>query len=37
MSNAHAWGPDDQMGAMNHVMQETVAPPVEDRGARPDL
>ena len=34
-----AWGPDDQIGAMNHVMQETLAPLLKtvERGRIYDL
>ena len=39
MGNGNAWGPDDQIGAMNHVMQETVVPLLKtvERGKIYDL
>ena len=39
MADGNAWGPDDQIGAMNHVMQETVVPLLKtvERGKIYDL
>ena len=39
MADANAWGPDDQIWAMNHVMQETVVPLLKtvERGKIYDL